>query len=167
MPPRNERDYTRLPGLFPPSGTRAEVMRAVVDALWLTFKDEGLSWIGFYLVNPDAPSEMVLGPSRDKPACSPIGLHGACGQSFVSKKALVVPDIAKLGEGYIACDPRDRSEVVVPCVDVDNTCWGVLDADSYDTGAFTMHDALCLMRLLRHTRLSHHGDERPSMVKVI
>lgn len=142
-------------------------MKSVVDALWATFRDEGLSWIGFYLFDPAKPEELTLGPRRDKPACSPIGMHGACGQSFTSKKALVVTDVAKLGEGYIACDPRDRSEVVVPCLDVDGTCWGVLDADSYDATAFTMHDALCLMRVLRHTGLSHHGDERPSMVKII
>ena len=167
MPPRTQRDYTRLPNLYPPPDAREDAMKAVVDALWESFRDEGLSWIGFYLFDAASPDELVLGPRRDKPACSPIGMHGACGQCFVQKQALVVPDVAKLGEGYIACDPRDKSEVVVPCFDVDGSCWGVLDADSHDVGAFTMHDALCLMRLLRHARLSHHGDEKPSMVRII
>lgn len=153
--------------MLPPGHTREEAMKAVVDGLWVTFKDEGLSWIGFYVFDAANPDELELGPRRDKPACSPIGMHGACGQCFTSRKALVVPDVAKLGAGYIACDPRDRSEVVVPCIGMDGTCWGVLDADSYDVNAFTMHDALCLLRLLRHTRLSFHGDEKPSMVKII
>lgn len=142
-------------------------MKAVVDALWATFRDEGLSWVGFYTASGEAPQEMILGARRDKPACSPIGMHGACGKCYLARRALVVTDVAKLGEGYIACDPRDRSEVVVPCLGVDGTCWGVLDADSYGVNAFTMHDALCLMRLLRHSRLSFHGDERPSMVQII
>jgi putative methionine-R-sulfoxide reductase with GAF domain len=92
---------------------------------------------------------MLLGPRRDKPACSPIGLHGACGRSLLSGRALVVTDVATLGEGYIACDPRDRSEVVLPLLSPDGTAWGVLDADSYQVGAFTRDDAASLSTLVR------------------
>jgi putative methionine-R-sulfoxide reductase with GAF domain len=167
MPPRTQREYTRLPNAISPTETREEAMKRVVDVLWEAFADQGLSWIGFYTASGEAPEEMILGARRDKPACSPIGMHGACGQCYLSRRALVVTDVAKLGEGYIACDPRDRSEVVVPCIDVDGTCWGVLDADSFDVNAFTMHDALSLMKLLRHAKLSFHGDESPSMVQIV
>jgi putative methionine-R-sulfoxide reductase with GAF domain len=91
-------------------------MRIVVDALWEAFHDHGVSWVGFYLDQPDASDErrLVLGPCRDKPACSPIGLHGVCGQALTSRQTRIVEDVATLGPNYIACDPRDRSEIVIP-----------------------------------------------------
>jgi putative methionine-R-sulfoxide reductase with GAF domain len=93
--------------------------------------------------------ELVLGPSRDKPACSPIGLHGACGRAFREKRPLVVRDVVDLGASYVACDPRDRSEVVVPLFEPDGTCWGVLDLDSFDVGSFDRVDVDGLLALLR------------------
>jgi len=127
-------------------------MQLVVDRLWEALSEAGVSWVGFYL--PDGDSAMVLGPCRDKPACSPIGLHGACGQSFSSGLPLVVHDVADLGEGYIACDPRDRSEVVVPGFEKDGTCWAVLDLDSYDIGAFSIADVDGLNEVLRAAGLT-------------
>ncbi len=119
---------------------RGARMQAAVDAFWEFLGPTGVSWIGFYLKTP-GKDEMVLGPRRDKPACSPIGLHGACGRCWREGRALIVRDVASLGANYIACDPRDQSEVVVPLFEADGTCWGVLDADSYDVGAFGESDA--------------------------
>lgn len=144
------------------SRPRTESMHLAVDALWDAFHTKGVSWVGFYLAGDDRQS-MTLGARRDKPACSPIGLHGACGQCFRSGKPLVVRDVAELGEGYIACDPRDRSEVVIPLFDealgersVGGApgCWGVLDVDSHDVGAFSEHDAQQLLALMRRMGLS-------------
>ena len=97
---------------------------------------------------------MTLAAREPKPACSPIGLHGACGQSFTSAKPLVVKDVAQLGAGYIACDPRDKSELVVPCLDSAGTAWGVIDLDSFDLGSFDDVDALNVANLLQLARLS-------------
>ena len=72
----------------------------------------GVSWVGFYL--HEGGNELVLGPSRDKPACSPMGLHGVCGRSFTARRPVVVSDVRTLGENYVACDPRDLSEVPGP-----------------------------------------------------
>lgn len=122
-------------------------MQRVVDALWGELGDKRVSWLGFYLKNPDS-DEMLLGPRRDKPACSPIGLHGACGRSYQSRRALVVTDVANLRAGYIACDPRDRSEIVIPMMEPwGEDCWGVFDADSYDIGAFGESDVEGLYRV--------------------
>jgi len=75
-------------------------------------------------------------------------MHGACGRGFKSRRALVVTDVAKLGEGYVACDPRDRSEVVIPMLEHDGTtCWGVFDADSFYTHAFAEDDVIGLYRV--------------------
>lgn len=129
-------------------------MAAVVDSLWSAFKNTGVSWVGFYIKSPDA-EEMALGPRRDKPACSPIGLHGACGRAWKSQRPLVVRDVAHLGAGYIACDPRDRSEVVLPVFDRDSDeCWGVLDIDSHEVGAFGDADVHGLQVILEATGLS-------------
>jgi L-methionine (R)-S-oxide reductase len=91
---------------------------------------------------------LELGPHRDKPACTPIGLHGVCGQSFLSRRAMVIDDVRALGDNYVACDPRDRSEVVVPLLDPDGRAWGVLDLDSHETGAFADSDVAGLRRVL-------------------
>ena len=127
-------------------------MQAMVDALWPALHDSGVSWIGFYL--HEGRDDLVLGPRRDRPACSPIGLHGACGQAFRTGSPLVVRDVAELGPNYIACDPGDRSEVVIPLFDAQGGCWGVLDVDSYEVGAFDGVDVAGLVMLLRKAGLT-------------
>ena len=97
---------------------------------------------------------LVLGPCRDKPACSPIGLHGACGQALLSRRTLIVRDVADLGSGYIACDPRDRSEIVVPLIDSTDRCWGVLDLDSWEVGSFSDDDERGLKLVLHAAGLA-------------
>jgi L-methionine (R)-S-oxide reductase len=125
-------------------------MRGFVDAAWETLSCSGVSWVGFYIDVPDAPEgeRMVLGPRRDKPACSPIGVHGACGRCLLSGVPLVVRDVSELGANYIACDPRDRSELVVPCR-AGGRIWGVLDVDSHEVGCFSDADAAAAQEALR------------------
>lgn len=162
---RPARDYAALvarargaaPGGAVVSGeARGAAMRRAADELWEALSPTGVSWIGFYVYDAGAPAgaELVLGPRRDKPACSPIGLHGCCGRAFVEKRALVVRDVRSLGAGYIACDPRDLSEVVVPLFEADGTCWGVLDADSFRPAAFDASDAAGLEAYARALGLS-------------
>jgi len=145
-------DYSQVLEHIAPTGNRQRDMQSVVDALWAALHDRGVSWVGFYL--HAGGDQLELGPRRDKPACSPIGMHGACGQAFRSGRALVVRDVAELGENYIACDPRDRSEVVVPLFESDGRCWGVLDLDSFDVGAFDESDVRGLVLVLRRAGLT-------------
>ena len=130
-----------------------------LDIAWPHLERHGVSWAGFYLESPEASPEhrLVLGPSRGGPACSPIGLHGACGQAFLARSPLVVRDVTDLGEAYIACDPRDRSEVVVP-IRAGNRVIGVLDLDSHQIGAFDEEDARLASELLRLVGLSDGSD---------
>ncbi|UCE62254.1 MAG: GAF domain-containing protein [Phycisphaerales bacterium] len=128
------------------SADRQARMQAVVDALWDALHVTGVSWVGFYLHKGE--HELVLGPRRDGPACSPISIQGACGQALIGKQALVVRDVAELGENYIACDPRDRSEVVLPLFEESGACWGVLDLDSHEIGAFDDSDVAGLQSIL-------------------
>ncbi|MBN2445758.1 MAG: hypothetical protein JXO22_03480, partial [Phycisphaerae bacterium] len=67
---------------------------------------------------------------------------------------LVVRDVADLGPNYIACDVRDRSEVVVPVRDEQGVCWAVLDVDSHSTAAFDDSDVQGLSLVLRKAGLS-------------
>ncbi len=122
-------------------------MNVVADSLWEHLHATGVSWVGFYIYMPER-DEMVLGPRRDKPACSPIGMHGVCGRAFRDDTALIVRDVQELGENYIACDPKDRSEVVLPIHDEVGASIGVLDLDSFDVGAFDETDVASLQRIL-------------------
>jgi putative methionine-R-sulfoxide reductase with GAF domain len=138
--------------------SRDECMQALVNWLWPPLHQVGVSWIGFYLDHPSEPDDrrLVLGPCRDKPACSPIGLHGVCGQALLSRQVRIVTDVRDLGESYIACDPRDRSEIVVPLIDGSGVCWGVLDLDSWQPNAFDATDAVGLGSVLIASGLAEH-----------
>ena len=146
------RPYPEIARTIKGGGDRTRRMQAVVDALWNALNDKGISWVGFYL--HEGGDELVLGPRRDKPACSPIGLHGVCGQAFTQRRSILIRDVTELGPNYIACDPRDRSEVVVPLFEADGRCWGVLDLDSHVIGAFDEHDVEGLSAVLRAAGLS-------------
>lgn len=147
-----ERPYSSVSAGLDARGDRSSAMRAVVAALWGALHGLDVSWLGFYV--HESGEELVLGPREPKPACSPIGLHGACGQVFLSRQPLIVHDVRELGVNYIACDPRDQSEVVIPCLNADGTCWGVLDLDSHSVGAFDEADVAGLTQVLRATGLT-------------
>lgn len=147
------RDYRRIAAAISSSGPREQRMRAVVDALWEALHETGVSWVGFYL--PEGESELVLGPSRNKPACSPIGLHGVCGAAFTQRKPMIVRDVRDLGANYVACDPRDLSELVVPAFDENGACWAVVDLDSHQVGAFSEADVAGLESVLRAAGLTN------------
>ncbi len=137
--------------------TREERMTALSDALWSALSPRGVSWLGFYLDNPaSAPTErLTLGPRRDGPACSPIGIHGVCGTALLTNQIVVVADVNSLGGNYVACDPRDRSEIVIPCRDSSGVPWGVLDLDSHSVGCFCEADGVALESCLRAAGLTH------------
>lgn len=162
--PSYERDYRSVAlALQEVSGNRHRRMHEFCDVIWRFFKDHGVSWVGFYKKDP-VEDQMVLGPSRDKPACSPIELRGACGMSWERKRPLIVNDVHNLGEHYIACDPKDRSEIVIPLFNSDGSTYGVLDIDSFDRNAFNDHDLLELRRLLESTAISWPAPHLPALV---
>lgn len=146
----------------------ADARRCFVDLVWEHFGGSGagreVSWVGFYEATPDR-TEMVLTHRRDKPACSPIGLQGMCGRGMLHRKTYVVRDVATLGEGYIACDPLDKSELVMPLLDSSGECSSVLDLDSYVVGAFSAADVPALHRALSLLGLTQ-AREAPEVVRL-
>lgn len=155
------RDYSSI--RVQKAGPTDAAMSAFVDAAWAALSPQGVSWIGFYFKDAGADS-MSLGHRRDKPACSPIGLHGVCGQGWSKQRSIVVRDVKVLGADYVACDPRDQSEVVVPVFDPSGACTGVLDVDSFDVGAFTQHDATELARLMIAAGLTTSRSGEPAIL---
>jgi putative methionine-R-sulfoxide reductase with GAF domain len=145
------RDYSPLIDkaiwMTPRPGSRGEAMSIAVELLWKAFAHKPISWVGFYEKVEDA-DEMVLVCREPKPACSPIGMHGMCGRGYLKKESIIIADVRTLGENYIACDPKDQSELVVPMMLPDGRCKGVLDVDSYEVGAFVESDARAMERLL-------------------
>ena len=137
-------------------GGREARMEAFAELWWEACSPLGTSWDGFYVDVAGEPDDrrLILAARRPKPACSPIGMHGACGRCLRTGRSLVVHDVADLGAGYVACDPRDRSELVVPCLDPGGSAWGVFDVDSHVPGAFSAADAVACERLLVAARLS-------------
>ncbi len=132
---------------------RAEAMRRCIALLWGSFAGQSLSWIGFYAKEAEG-DEMVLVCREPKPACSPIGLHGMCGEGWQQKRPIIVRDVRTLGANYIACDPKDQSELVLPVMNADGSCWGVLDADSFDLNAFDAHDARGMATVIERMGIS-------------
>ncbi len=135
---------------------RDDRMRAFIQLVWGCMAPTGISWVGFYVDNPGAvdSERLTLAAREPGPACSPIGLHGACGRSLVSGESVVVQNVRDLGAAYIACDPRDQSEIVVPCLGADGAPWGVLDLDSHEIGSFCSNDGDALVYLLKLAGLS-------------
>ncbi|MEZ6023010.1 MAG: GAF domain-containing protein [Hyphomonadaceae bacterium] len=101
---------------------------------------ERFFWTGFYLVDPDKPEELVVGPYRGTLGCLRIPLgKGVCGASAATRETMLVPDVHAF-PGHIACDSRSNSEIVVPVIDANGALAGVLDVDSTQLDAFDAID---------------------------
>lgn len=105
-------------------------------------------WTGFYVVDPDKPGELVVGPYQGTLGCLriPFG-RGVCGAAARQRATQVVEDVNAF-PGHIACDSRSASEIVVPVFDAAGGLIGVLDVDAVSVGAFDAVDAEALERLV-------------------
>lgn len=97
-------------------------------------------WTGFYVVDPDKPRELVVGPYQGTMGCLriPFG-KGVCGAAAETGETQLVEDVHAF-PGHIACDSRSNSEIVVPVRDADGNLAAVLDVDSTEFGAFDETD---------------------------
>lgn len=101
-------------------------------------------WTGFYIVDPDKPDELVVGPYQGTLGCLriPFG-KGVCGTCAARRESVLVPDVHAF-EGHIACDSRTKSEIVVPVLDAEGRLAAVLDVDSEEPDAFDETDRIGL-----------------------
>lgn len=105
--------------------------------VWHAYHDLKIpvNWAGFYVLDPNDPSQLILGPFQGKVACQTIAFgKGVCGTAASTKETQVVPDVNDF-PGHIACDGETQSEIVVPII-FDDKVVGVLDIDCLEKGAF-------------------------------
>ncbi|MBN2093740.1 GAF domain-containing protein [candidate division KSB1 bacterium] len=98
------------------------------------------NWVGFYLVEPEHPSELILGPYIGAPTEHvriPFG-KGICGQAASTKKTFLIQDVSK-ETNYLSCSIHVKSEIVIPILK-DQKIVGELDIDSHATAPFTTAD---------------------------
>lgn len=143
------RDYTdvemQIAGVLDGEPNRTARLATIACLLSHAFDD--FYWTGFYLVDPDKPEELVVGPYQGTLGCLRIAFgRGVCGTAAAERKPQIVADVHAF-PGHIACDAASQSEVVVPVFDGD-TLIGVLDVDSARKGAFDQSDAEALERIV-------------------
>jgi L-methionine (R)-S-oxide reductase len=106
-------------------------------------------WTGFYVVDPQRPKELVVGPYQGTLGCLRIAFgRGVCGAAATSRTTVIVPNVEAF-PGHIACDSRSRSEIVVPVLDSGGDLLAVLDVDSTEKCAFDEVDQAGLEAIVR------------------
>jgi len=99
----------------------------------------GHLWTGFYrVVTPGAL--LRVGPYQGSLGCLDIAFgRGVCGTAAAERRTVVVEDVHAF-PGHITCEPRSRSEIVVPVFDGHGALIAVLDIDSGLPAAFGEQD---------------------------
>jgi L-methionine (R)-S-oxide reductase len=117
---------------------------ATVSAV-LHYKLGMVFWTGFYSLKQD---ELLVKTYQGPLACQTLKKNtGVCWTAVNKKKTIIVPDVHQF-EGHIACDPRAKSEIVVPVHDNYSLITGVLDIDSKVLNRFDETDAVELEKII-------------------
>jgi L-methionine (R)-S-oxide reductase len=98
------------------------------------------NWTGFYMLDPNDPEILVLGPFRGAPTEHvriPVN-QGICGAAVAQNDTVIVDDVAS-DPRYLACSLETRSEIVVP-IRAHGEVIGEIDIDSHDLAAFSPAD---------------------------
>ena len=105
------------------------------------------NWVGFYAVNKERPTELVLVSYIGEPTRHlriQFG-KGICGQAAMLRKTLVVQDVSK-EDNYLSCSSKVKSEIVVP-IFRNKEIVGELDIDSHIASPFTLEDEAFLKEI--------------------
>ena len=95
------------------------------------------NWTGFYLIDPDDPGYLIVGPyagSFTPNARIPLDT-GLCGAAATTCKVIVVQDVSA-DPRYLAGSSLVKSEIVVP-IFVNTKLAAELDIESYFANTFT------------------------------
>ena len=102
-----------------------------------------ISWVCFYFLHDKS---LMLGPFQGQPACVSVPMgKGVCGTAAARGETIRVADVDTF-DGHIVCDPRARSEIVVPLFKRGELL-GVLDVDSGSLDRFDEEDEIGLKSL--------------------
>jgi L-methionine (R)-S-oxide reductase len=103
-------------------------------------------WTGFYMLDPEDASMLVLGPYRGAPTEHvriPVS-EGICGAAVAQDQTVIVEDVTS-DPRYLACSLETKSEIVVP-IHAHGKVAGEIDIDSHDFAAFSSRDSEFLER---------------------
>ena len=102
-------------------------------------------WTGFYRVCGD---RLIVGPYIGTVGCLQIAFgKGVCGTAAAKRETVIVPDVNQF-PGHIACDPKSKSEIVVPVFGPERELIAVLDVDSDQLDSFDEVDRVGLERIV-------------------
>lgn len=110
------------------------------------------NWVGFYIVNAQMPTELLLISYCGEPTEHlriPFG-KGVCGQAALLRETLLVQDVKK-ESNYLSCSERVKSEIVIPIMR-NSEMLGQLDIDSHTISAFTLNDEIFLKGIAEMVR---------------
>jgi len=139
-----QRIYRQLEELLRVTGD-IDARMATVSTV-LHYKLGMVLWTGFYTLKN---GELLVKTYQGPLACQVLKKNtGVCWTAINEQKTIVVPDVHQF-KGHIACDPRSKSEIVVPVRDNDNRITGVLDIDSKVLNRFDDTDAKELEKIIR------------------
>jgi L-methionine (R)-S-oxide reductase len=98
------------------------------------------NWTGFYMLDPNDPETLVLGPFHGAPT-EHVRIsvsQGICGAAVAQNSTVIIDDVNS-DPRYLACSLETRSEIVVP-IRADGAVIGEIDIDSHDLAAFSSAD---------------------------
>ena len=98
------------------------------------------NWAGFYMLDPEDASVLVLGPFYGEPTTHvriPV-TQGICGSAVLRNETVVVEDVAS-DPRYLSCSVDTKSEIVAP-IRVRGKVVGEIDVDSHILDAFQQED---------------------------
>ncbi len=102
------------------------------------------SWTGFYMLDPDDPEMLVLGPFVGDPTPHvhiPVS-QGICGAAVALGQTVIVDDVNSAPRD-LSCSIETKSEIVVP-IHAHGRIIGEIDIDSHTRAAFTEVDRVFL-----------------------
>lgn len=135
----------RIQAILNSSKSRQERLQAVCEELKASVPH--YDWVGFYLVDPEAEEELVLGPYAGDPTEHThikFG-QGICGQAASTKETFIIQDVTR-ETNYLSCSPEVQSEIVLPIFS-DGRLVGELDIDSHRLAPFSEADQHLLNRV--------------------
>jgi len=118
-----------------PNKSNDDKLQAICE--YLADEIEVFDWVGFYLVDPEAERELVLGPyvgEETDHTRIPFGT-GICGQAAETNETFVVQDVDQ-EDNYLACSIHVKAEIVVP-VKKNGDFVAELDIDSHTRDSLT------------------------------
>lgn len=128
-----------------PQQTRDEKLQDVCQLL--ADEIDVFDWVGFYLVDPEADRELVLGPYVGEATDHthiPFGT-GICGQAAETNETFVVQDVSQ-EDNYLACSIEVEAEIVVP-IKKEGKFVGELDIDSHTKDSMTEEHRIMLEKV--------------------